>query len=1565
MTLKTLFIARKSNLARLSGLSILLLIGLIFLPHFAAMQSNDAKSSNDAKNESQLAPQATRPDILWMRGGHTSEVWDVTSTPQAGLFATVGIDETVKIWRISDYALIRTIANHGIGSRCVALSKDGQYVAVGGNHGSHGLKVYRVSDGSLVHTFAGTQYGDVAFSPDGIYIAAVANNGVYFAMWRMSDGTLVREGTDPGNYGARSIAFSPNGNYYALINGNTNNPPALFNVSDGTLVRRVAQDSYGSIAFSPDGSLMAVGGGIFAVSNGALITSLGGSTGANTAFSPDGNLLAIGDGSASVRVFQVSNSSNWNLVSQFQSGSVDSSSRVTFLSNNNLLVGSSNVKVWNASTGALIRNVDDIHTRISGLAFSPDGQSVVTAQLARESSLETLRLRNVSDGAVRNISFPQSAGLNFNQARITADGQRIVTLDGVNSFTSVKIWNANDGSLIRNTSLGIADLTLVLTPDSQSYILSGVTNTGSFLTTQYRISDGTVIRVIGTGCIEKVLAVSPDGSTLATTKGQCSQQGDNGLRFYRISDGTVLRHIYVETSSYSNGVFSPNGQTFAVTGFYHPITHPKPIPLYRVSDGEKIREFIGQLDSPDGIDFSPDGEFIAATSWDNTVRMWRVSDAALLQTYDSETVFTNSGNFGVSISNIKFSPDGSRIVYGRSDATLVMARNPYPTTPPTNYTISGQIQRNGTPLSGVTVALSGNSTGSTTTDANGNYSFTVAEGGSYTVTPTLANNTISPQSATFNFISQNQTANFTASYITYTISGNVKADGANLSGALVKLSGAETSTVNSDANGNYSFTVSAGGNYTVSVYKSGYNFNPASQGFTNLQANQTANFQNGVPLCATKSSGLVAWYKGENDVVDSSGLGNNGGFFNGTFSAGKVGQAMNFNGTSNYVAIADSPSNSITGQITTAAWIKPTTITGFQVIMSKYGDGSNSRSFIFSFSSSGKLYFEVNQTNTIGRSYITNNVVLTAGVYQHVAATFNPATQLMEIFVNGVSVPVTLVDANTVTSIQDSPSTVRIGDLVNNAGQDSQFFNGQIDEAKMFNRALSTSEIAAIYNAGSAGVCVSSTFTPVASNGGVAFVSNRTGNSDIFYRGADGTSVTNLTNTSFNEGNPAWSPDGSKIAYESNADGNIEIYVMNSDGTQPVRLTNNAASDNHPSWSPDGSRIAFQSNRDGNTNIFVMSSADGSNILRLTTNPAVDVSPKWSPDGTRIAFVTGRDGNAEIYTMNTDGSSQTNITNNGAYDDAPDWSPDAQTIVFASDRRGNGVTNILFTNLNGGTTRFLTTLLNSSEQDPTFSPDGTRIVFQSNRTGDREIYSTNLTGGDLVRLTSSTSDDTDPTWQPIRANILITPISNVSLTFANVSQAGNTVATPIVPASAGALPDGYQLIPQSIAYDIRTSAGYTGNIRTTFNVNGVTDAATCASLRMLHYNSTTNQLENVTNGTNVYNSGTQVCAVTGQTTSLSPFVIALAPPPTAASAAVSGRVASPDGRGLRNARVTLIDSNGNSQSALTGSFGYFRFDSVQAGETYIITVASKRYQFAPQAVTVIEDLTDLNFTALE
>ncbi|MEQ1606339.1 MAG: proprotein convertase P-domain-containing protein [Pyrinomonadaceae bacterium] len=88
-------------------------------------------------------------------------------------------------------------------------------------------------------------------------------------------------------------------------------------------------------------------------------------------------------------------------------------------------------------------------------------------------------------------------------------------------------------------------------------------------------------------------------------------------------------------------------------------------------------------------------------------------------------------------------------------------------------------------------------------------------------------------------------------------------------------------------------------------------------------------------------------------------------------------------------------------------------------------------------------------------------------------------------------------------------------------------------------------------------------------------------------------------------------------------------------------------------------------------------------------------------------------------------------------------------------------------------------------------------------------------------------------------------------------------------------------------------------------------------------------------------------------------------PSTAAGVEVSGRVLTPDGRGLRNATVTITDQAGNRRTATTGSFGYYNFIDVEAGGTYAVGVSARRYRFTPRIVQVQDTLTDVDFVGQE
>lgn len=86
-------------------------------------------------------------------------------------------------------------------------------------------------------------------------------------------------------------------------------------------------------------------------------------------------------------------------------------------------------------------------------------------------------------------------------------------------------------------------------------------------------------------------------------------------------------------------------------------------------------------------------------------------------------------------------------------------------------------------------------------------------------------------------------------------------------------------------------------------------------------------------------------------------------------------------------------------------------------------------------------------------------------------------------------------------------------------------------------------------------------------------------------------------------------------------------------------------------------------------------------------------------------------------------------------------------------------------------------------------------------------------------------------------------------------------------------------------------------------------------------------------------------------------------PPSAANVSIGGRVLTETGSGVARAHVSLTAPTGDTRTVLTNGFGYYRFDNLPAGETYIVTVSSKRYLFQPRVVNADDEVTDLDFIA--
>jgi hypothetical protein len=161
--------------------------------------------------------------------------------------------------------------------------------------------------------------------------------------------------------------------------------------------------------------------------------------------------------------------------------------------------------------------------------------------------------------------------------------------------------------------------------------------------------------------------------------------------------------------------------------------------------------------------------------------------------------------------------------------------------PPANITISGYVKVGSAGVSGVPVLLRGTQPDNTTTDATGLYSFTVQAGGNYTVQPQAEDirYTFIPLSTTYMTLASSVTQDFTATR-TYILVGQITIGSTGISGVNVSLSGSQSGSSTTDANGWYGFFVGGGGSYTVTPSGGKFTFTPSTLDFPNVTATQNA-----------------------------------------------------------------------------------------------------------------------------------------------------------------------------------------------------------------------------------------------------------------------------------------------------------------------------------------------------------------------------------------------------------------------------------------------------------------------------------------------------------------------------------------------------------------------------------------------------------------------------------------------------------------------------------------------------------------------------------------------------
>ncbi|MFC1603410.1 sugar-binding protein [Planctomycetota bacterium] len=224
-------------------------------------------------------------------------------------------------------------------------------------------------------------------------------------------------------------------------------------------------------------------------------------------------------------------------------------------------------------------------------------------------------------------------------------------------------------------------------------------------------------------------------------------------------------------------------------------------------------------------------------------------------------------------------------------------------------------------------------------------------------------------------------------------------------------------------------------------------------------------WQNPSILGTAELAGLVGWWKLDEtsgrDVADASGNGNIGKILNGEprwqTSGGKIGGALLFDGKGDWVHVANESNFDFTGEVTVAAWIKVNRFDKeWQTIVAK-GDSAwriqrNQNTEALEFACTG---LQVPDGNPYGGMY--GNKAVNDGKWHHIAGMYDG--EKMYIYIDGI------VDVSQPASgaIATNDHPVFIGENVEMTGR---FWNGLIDDVRVYNYALSEGQITALYNEG-------------------------------------------------------------------------------------------------------------------------------------------------------------------------------------------------------------------------------------------------------------------------------------------------------------------------------------------------------------------------------------------------------------------------------------------------------------------------------------------------------------------
>jgi FG-GAP-like repeat len=310
-------------------------------------------------------------------------------------------------------------------------------------------------------------------------------------------------------------------------------------------------------------------------------------------------------------------------------------------------------------------------------------------------------------------------------------------------------------------------------------------------------------------------------------------------------------------------------------------------------------------------------------------------------------------------------------------------------------------------------------------------------------------------------------------------------------------------------------------------------------------------------------------------------------------------------------------------------------------------------------------------------------------------------------------------------------------------------------------------------------------------------------------------------------------------------------------------------------------------NGDGKSDLVV--AAFNSNVSTLLGNGLGGFSPatNFAVSGTTISVATGdfnSDGKLDFVTADDNSNNVWVLLNSCSGTFSTNTPPTITSISPLSRQQGaNGTTSTI------AKVTDTETVVSSLTVTATTVPTGITVTSITNTSGtisanvtaaanasigNNTVILTVTDGGGLTATANLIVNVTPASNTTTGTNVSVTS-NNTTVTFSNISTAGNTTITPITPAAAGALPNGYTLANGNLAFEVTTTAVFSGPITLTFNVPSVSDAAVFSTLRVLHGEGTPQALVDRTvlaPDTPAPSFATK--QISARVTTLSPFIIA-------------------------------------------------------------------------------------------